>query len=295
MIRHALNLYNDSRVCPFGAFDRQKPTKLPTLDDHCQLMYTFVVGANSDGPLEIVLQNRNVPMLAIPSQELRLEADEYKDMTFLRIREHPSNQGKSRTWLNYASQIAKAYGWDYIIKCDAKTHLHIDAFFKFNSNNIVDGLFHHQHWPRGAQNVYSGLVHWSYPDYHILMSGAFYIVSRDLAERVSKLSMDERQGRPGSRKRRDGFADDVDTGFAIMLNHDIVHVVAISNEQAELLWKYPLLTWEDVEQYTKRIADRLVTGNSNPPESVDSGVQEQPSSHIHTVTVNDTVTIRQTK
>ncbi len=282
-LRQALEMYNDTRVCSFGDYDRQKPYRRPPIDDSCQLIYTFVVGASPNGPMEILRKDRHVPLLAVPPADYRPEAKEFNDITFLRIQEQPSNQGKAPTWLNYASQIAASNHLDYIIKSDAKTFVHVDSFFEFNQGDFHVG----QHWPQGARNVYSGLVQWSYPDYHIWMKGAFYILSRDLAESVSKLTTTERLGQlTGAKRRKDvKGGEDVDTGFAVMMNHELVHVVALSTEQADTLWKFPLWTVTETEQYVKEIEMRLYgSHDENRTETTTSSAREQGMVNDTTVT-----------
>jgi hypothetical protein len=91
LVRRALALYNDSRVCSFGSTNGQMPPRPP---DHCQLIYTFVIGANPQGAKQIVKSvttttTKNSPqfpwfLLTAPSG-LDMTREPNNDLTFLNI------------------------------------------------------------------------------------------------------------------------------------------------------------------------------------------------------------------
>ena len=72
---------------------------LGEIANHCQLVYTFVVGGNPNGPKELIDFNASYPLTV----ETPLFPDE-QDVTYLNIEEN-MKEGKSQTWLKYAMGI----------------------------------------------------------------------------------------------------------------------------------------------------------------------------------------------
>ena len=96
--------HQNGRVCSLGDF-------LSGPESHrrrCQLVYTFVLGGNPDGPLELV--NNSFPLL-VSNDRLSASGIEARDrlkndMTFLNIREN-MEQGKTYVW--HKSTMHKSY------------------------------------------------------------------------------------------------------------------------------------------------------------------------------------------
>ena len=88
-------------------------------------MYTFVVGANSNGPTNLVdYNNSSHPLILdvseIPSQYAFSNTSDAsdndvteKDITFLNIKEN-MEEGKTPTWFLVANTLVKEYDIDYI-------------------------------------------------------------------------------------------------------------------------------------------------------------------------------------
>lgn len=81
LIRKALAMYQDSRICSLGSTDGNLPTA-PA--DGCELIYTFVFGANPEGPTQ-VLGNSSLPVITKPPADFDASL-EPNDITFLNIK-----------------------------------------------------------------------------------------------------------------------------------------------------------------------------------------------------------------
>jgi hypothetical protein len=83
-VRRTLNWYNDSRVCAIGSIDGEMPPQPP---DHCQIIYTFVMGANPNGTSQFFADSSSdLSILTTPPKTLK--AGEPNDITFLNIKVH---------------------------------------------------------------------------------------------------------------------------------------------------------------------------------------------------------------
>jgi hypothetical protein len=147
---------------------------LPNEHD-CQLAYTFVMGGNPNGPTELVDFNASYPM-TVPTRNQLLLRDE-ADIVHLNIREN-MKEGKSQTWLKYATTVLETRYLDYIGKTDTDTLIYPRLFL----DQILQRL------PRFPNNIriYGG-------DYRIkpsmstlnlgpvYMGGHLYFMSPDLA------------------------------------------------------------------------------------------------------------------
>jgi len=68
------------------------------------------------------------------------------------------NEGKSQTFLYFASVVMEKYGIDYVMKCDADSILHLHDYFFFahnhlppapyNTNIYVGALRDKAYWPK---------------------------------------------------------------------------------------------------------------------------------------------------
>ena len=191
--RSLFKLWNDSRVCSLPDFKSMPLAERYT----CELIYTFVIGANPDASPELVDNSRpfevNRPITGT-SRDLN-----DPDMTLLNIREN-MNEGKSQTWMYYASQIAEEYDLDYVGKVDADSMLHLHEFFHFayknmppapyNSMMYIGALRDKAYWPKhdtDAERVkfesYFGSV---YDGVHLYVAGQLYIMATDLAKFVGQ-------------------------------------------------------------------------------------------------------------
>lgn len=91
---------------------------------HCQIVYTFVLGANATGPTDMVDQppqsltvdTREEPILDEQGRVIPYE----DDVTYLNLRENMED-GKSPSWFLYANTIVDNLGVDFIAKVDSDT------------------------------------------------------------------------------------------------------------------------------------------------------------------------------
>jgi hypothetical protein len=103
ILRRGLQVYNMSRVCPFGSSHHMMPSSSSSaisLFDDCELMYTFVIGANLNGSKQIVkneLPNLDdttkeiASLITQPPSEWNYLTSEPDDITFLNIQVRSSN------------------------------------------------------------------------------------------------------------------------------------------------------------------------------------------------------------
>ena len=132
-----LSFYKDSkefpdRVCSLNDILRNK---VPFED--CQVAYAFFIGANPDGPTELLFPNKSYPMLANPPQSSKIRSED--DIVYLNIRENQED-GKMPTWFKFASMITeeKKYPFDYIAKIDSDTLIFMPAFLEFSETHMID-------------------------------------------------------------------------------------------------------------------------------------------------------------
>jgi hypothetical protein len=92
----------------------------------CQIVYTFFLGGNPDGPTELVNPNETFPMLV---KDPPTTTDE-DDVIYLNIKENLED-GKSQTWLKYASMVIEEFPFDYVAKADSDTLLFTPAFLEY--------------------------------------------------------------------------------------------------------------------------------------------------------------------
>jgi hypothetical protein len=159
----------------------------PLLEE-CQLAYTFVMGANPDGPTQLLEFNDSFPLTI----ERGSYGSDERDITLLNIKEN-GKFGKSPTWFKYGLTVMENYPhlqFDYIVKTDSDTLLYPHFFFKmvqkrllrpFPDNTLVYGgspfdksmcgFPSHDHCANLAAPMFMG--------------GGFYFLSPDLADYIT--------------------------------------------------------------------------------------------------------------
>lgn len=162
------------------------PTGHPMLEQ-CQIIYTFVIGANPKGPTQVLEFNESFPLSIDPSQ---IHGDSERDVTYLNIQEN-GEFGKSPTWFKYGSTVWKERPrFDYIVKTDSDALLYPYAFFDmvqrhhlqpYPNNPLVYGGSPFDKYMCGFPE-HDHCVHLQTPTY---MGGAFYFLSIDLADYIT--------------------------------------------------------------------------------------------------------------
>jgi hypothetical protein len=188
--RDLFALWNDDRVCVLHEFQTQSPGQKR---ERCELVYTFVMGANPHATTELVDDSLRPMLVSRPIAGVGRDIND-PGILLLNIREN-MNDGKSQTWLYYGAQLAQQYDLDYVIKCDSDTVLSLHDFFRFayvnlppapyNSNMLVGIPWSKSDWgssdrtdetERHFRDYYNGV--------HIYAAGQLYILSTDLARAV---------------------------------------------------------------------------------------------------------------
>ena len=227
-------------VCSIGEL---KDDKVDTL--HCELVYTFVVGAGSDGTTSLRL---NAPF-EVPSRQQTCEAvpDQtdclLPDMTLLNIVEN-MNSGKSPTWLAYGASLSEQYGIDYIAKQDTDTIIYLDKYFEFArshlpptpfATDIFAGWFADKRfWPRMEGDVVEVRKFTYKASMTLFAQGQFYLLSCDLA---AKMSLAIAQHAQFSTKGYLEEHEDRDVTSAVLLGSGRqLHFIFISKE--DLFWQH---------------------------------------------------------
>ena len=191
--RMLFKLWDDERVCSLPEFKQKPASERYT----CELIYTFVIGANPDAPPELVDGSRPFEVKR-PIRGISNDLNE-PDMTLLNIREN-MNEGKSQTWMAYGAQIAEEYDLDYVTKCDADSIFHLHEFFVFaykhlppapyNSMMYVGALRDKAYWPKHdteAERIrFESYFGNNFEGVHLYVAGQMYIMSRDLAKYVGE-------------------------------------------------------------------------------------------------------------
>jgi len=183
--RTMFDIWNDTRVC-----------SLDQVTSDCQVVYTFILGAgNSSAPTQLV--NDSWPLLVEKPIPTKHEDVNAPDTSLLNIREN-MNDGKSESFVYFASVMMKKYNLDYAMKLDADSILHLHDFLAFAHSNLPPFPYYHRvfagalrnkyHWPRPetkeAFNQKEAYWQLEWERVHLYLAGQMYLLSLDLAEWV---------------------------------------------------------------------------------------------------------------
>ena len=96
--------------------------KRVSLGHQCRIAYTFFMGANANGPTELLFPNKSFPILVSNPNMSSTIQEEEDDIVYLNIRENQFD-GKMPTWFKYASMVVEEMNvpFDYIAKIDSDT------------------------------------------------------------------------------------------------------------------------------------------------------------------------------
>jgi hypothetical protein len=182
-----LSFYKNSRepnrICSLSDVQKQK---VPLED--CQLVYAFFLGANPDGPTELVNPNATFP---ITVENAMIEEE---DVVFLNIRENLED-GKSQTWFKYASMVAEEFPVDFIAKVDSDALLFTPAFLDFAKRRLT----RHKEYVYGGITMDKNSCDPTITEDHSCplsligpsyMSGELYWMSPDLAKFITSSQLD---------------------------------------------------------------------------------------------------------
>jgi hypothetical protein len=235
--RKLFKLWNDPRVCSLPDF-LAKPKEIRY---HCEIIYTFVLGANQTASPELVDDSR--PMLVTkPVTGLSPDLND-GDMTLLNIKEN-MNQGKSQTWFKYAGKFAQDHDLDYVVKCDADSILHMHRFFAFaykhlppppyNVNIYAGALRDKAYWPKHTTSEelirFESYFGNHYEGVHLYIAGQFYLMSTDLAKFVGQEAKNAKPYCEGH--------EDHDISAMAFHSTTPIHMIPISRKQR--FWEHPV-------------------------------------------------------
>mmetsp|Transcript_117452 Transcript_117452/g.339571 ORF Transcript_117452/g.339571 Transcript_117452/m.339571 type:complete len:352 (+) Transcript_117452:234-1289(+) len=252
--RELFSIWDDPRLCSLADYPYRS---------NCQLIYTFVIGGaeNETAPTELV--NSSLPILLPTPLASNYPDVNDPDVTLLNIQEN-MNEGKSPTFLYYASQMMKKYDIDYVMKLDGDSILHLHDWFAFahqylppKGHGILGGALRHKaFWlpdpkldPNGTA-LYAREDFWrrEYDNVHMYVAGQCYFMSRDLCDKVI-------QEAPVSAHYTEGH-EDHDVSSMVYFDSDRpVHLMAIGKSQR--FWEHPVKGQPRWERIRKREIARM--------------------------------------
>lgn len=227
----------------------------------CELIYTFVIGAWNDTSLPG--QKMEAPFLVSPDNRQKICDENYlqvdclePDMTILDINEN-LNEGKSQTWIAYASSMAKKLDIDYIGKQDTDSLTKLDRLLTFTrehlppapyNKNIMAGFLANKFW-WDAEKYGMRMIQWMSGEEELpleewelirtkegpfvykygmplrpYIQGQFYIFSRDLGEVVAQEAL--------KTPNYTHWHEDHDISAMAMIGaHEPIKIIAVSKQQ----------------------------------------------------------------
>lgn len=266
-------------VCSLGSYARDQ-----NADSQCQFIYTFVAGGNKDNNAPTELIDDSIPIL------LEKKGD---DLVILNIKENMED-GKSQTWLYYATTLMKNEGlnFDYVGKMDTDTLIHLDDYFKFAEENLhphphnvrtMAGSFRDKSWwprfdrerlegrnprERFFELHYNGFKQDGITGMHLYPAGQMYILSSDLAAIVVE------DGKSFSSFASIEGVEDHDIGTIAFVKSQgkPIHLIALSNKN--IFWNHPVkkhkVGWEEKwKDEISRAKTLFLPQNSTPPKEVE--------------------------
>ena len=239
----------------------------PNSEDYhsCEFVYAFVIGGNTSSAAPTQIVNRSHPIL-YPIEEAELaEGVVYReihkknrdDLVVLNIREN-MNEGKSQTWLYFASMVMDMYGFgDYVGKMDTDTLLYLDQYFDFarqylspapyNKRTLASHFADKAWWgrPHGFDKKERYFdMHYPGPtnrtsSIHVYAQGQLYMMSLDLAKGVAEVAQRPNDGKNPYEDHMEGIEDhDVSTMAFLACGHDSINLIVINDKKK--FWKHPV-------------------------------------------------------
>lgn len=166
-----LSFYSKSKT-PHRICSLQQLLRNDVKNEDCQIAYTFVIGANPNGPTSMVEANTTASMV-VPAIKLN---DAEEDVLYLDIKEN-MEEGKSDTWFRFGSVLSETLYFDYIAKLDTDTVVYPANFVKDLkrmpvypwNKRIFGGKYdirpdYTTKYPIVGPTFMSGLLYWMSPD-----------------------------------------------------------------------------------------------------------------------------------
>jgi len=274
-------------VCSLGRY-KDLTTENPD-NNVCELIYTFVLGSNPDGPTELVdgvmedrHTNGSLPILADYDAHERGNGDlNMDDITMLNIEEN-MNDGKSQTWFYYASLVMEKYNIDYAGKTDTDSLWQLDKYFEWAHNSlppaphnkhILAGQFVDKLWWQGLIREKERYFTSKYgANLHLYAAGQMYIMSRDLAEGVGEVARTE------DKHYLEGHEDHDVSAMAFMAAKFPIALRVIGLDQR--FWRHPVKMtmgakeWRKIWDEETRRLERLLKGDQDEEENASLLVNE---------------------
>ena len=216
----------------------------------CRIIYTFVVAGRDEGPTKYLQRNKEVtlprPTFELPAKLSDL--DTAQDFTVLNILENMED-GKSETWLNFASQLVEeTEGIDYIAKTDGDTLLYLGKFVQYldaflppapyNSHVMMGKAAIRHLWDDTRKqkalsvlkNHYDGGA--GYGQLQLYFQGQFYGMSPNVAQGiVHEATLDRAQ------KYKQGYEDSDIGNMADNLPHSLKFLFV---KDPDMFWRHPV-------------------------------------------------------
>jgi hypothetical protein len=231
--RLLLNKWNDTRICSLYDYQNEhkqrlrqgripvhsniKKIKTHRTKSKCEFIYTFVIGANPDGPpillsiendikydtTTIEYSNSYISSWTVPRPIINATDDDiytHNDITLLNIHEN-RNEGKSQSWIAYYTEhLIKYYDFDYVAKWDDDSLPIVSKYFDFADTNLVRAPFNSMMYIGGMNKKQL----WNltgrtdeerrkkeiffenrYLSIHLYVSGQVYFIANDLAQYIT--------------------------------------------------------------------------------------------------------------
>lgn len=204
----------------------------------CRVIYTFVLGGGTYAKEPLWSPRSNEP-ISLPQHKNWVEVED--DCTYLNIRENMNN-GKSITYLAFASMVAEKLDIDYVAKIDDDTVTTIPLVIE-KLNDLPPSPFN--------RRIYGGLFtlkfsRMKYENHHleILYSqGQFYYMSKDLARFVGSEM-------PFENYYRLRFAAEDAAIGSYILTHE--RPITIIDDFPSVFWRHPAKSVEDYKSWWDR-------------------------------------------
>lgn len=209
IIRRTYLSSDPRRICTI----KQLPEK-----PQCQIVYTFVVGANETGAMDLV---DSPPSSLVVDLKLNPLWDQFgdeipqeEDVTYLNLQEN-MEYGKSPSWFLYANTLIDDLSVDFIAKVDSDTLVFPNRFLdefaiflpmKNHSNPVVNNTIHNTSLPVHSElRVYGGVPndaigcgglrrpHCAQMSGKTYMQGQLHFLSADLSRYVTSIPRELRR------------------------------------------------------------------------------------------------------